>query len=56
MCLANIVQKVKSGVVNIIHTVNGERVSSGTGFMVEGLLVTNYHVAYTPPQKFSCCY
>lgn len=50
MCLANIVQKVKSGVVNIIHTVNGERVASGTGFMVEGLLVTNYHVAYSPPR------
>ena len=29
--------------------VDGNRVFSGTGFMVEGLLVTNYHVAYTPP-------
>lgn len=29
--------------------VDGNRVSSGTGFIVEGLLVTNYHVAYTPP-------
>ena len=29
--------------------VDGNRVSSGTGFRVERLLVTNYHVAYTPP-------
>ena len=50
MSLADIVEEVKSGVVHIIHTVNRERVSSGTGFMVEGLLVTNYHVAYTPPR------
>jgi len=49
MSFADIVKEVKSGVVHIIHTVNGERVSSGTGFMVEELLVTNYHVAYTPP-------
>ncbi len=49
ICFADIVEKVKSGVVRIIHKVNGERVSSRTGFMIEGLLVTNYHVAYTPP-------
>ncbi len=52
MSLADILQKLQSGVVHIIHTVNEERVSSGTGFMVEGLLVTNYHVAYTPPTDY----
>ena len=51
MCLTNIVETVKSGVVHIIHTVDGKRVASGTGFMVEGLLVTNYHVAYSPPRN-----
>ncbi|NES03312.1 MAG: trypsin-like peptidase domain-containing protein [Okeania sp. SIO2F4] len=49
MSLVDIVEKVKSGVVHIIHTINEARVSSGTGFMVEGLLVTNYHVACIPP-------
>ena len=51
MSLADIVEKVKSGVVHIVHTVDGTRQASGTGFMVEGYLVTNYHVAYSPPKE-----
>ncbi|MEB3342828.1 hypothetical protein [Okeania sp.] len=49
MSVVYILEEVKSGFVHIINTVNGERVSSETGFMVAGLLVTNYHVAYSPP-------
>jgi S1-C subfamily serine protease len=47
--ISDIVEEVRSGVVHIVHTVNGERKASGTGFMVNGYLVTNYHVAYQAP-------
>lgn len=48
--IADLVEKVKSGVVHIVHTINGERAASGTGFMVNGYLVTNYHVAHQAPR------
>ncbi|MEG4087905.1 serine protease [Microcoleus sp. Pol12B4] len=48
--ISDIVEQVKSGVVHIIHTVDGQRAASGTGFMVNGYLVTNYHVAYQAPR------
>jgi S1-C subfamily serine protease len=48
---SDIVEEVKSGVVHIVHTVNGQRAGSGTGFMVNGYLVTNYHVAYQAPRN-----
>lgn len=51
MSLADIVEKVKSGVIHIVHTVNGRREASGTGFMLEGYLVTNYHVAHSSPEE-----
>jgi S1-C subfamily serine protease len=49
MSISDIVEEVKSGVVHIVHIVDGQRVSSGTGFMVKGYLVTNYHVIYQAP-------
>lgn len=49
--IADIVQEVKSGVVHIVHIVEGKRVSSGTGFMVNGYLVTNFHVIYSSPKN-----
>lgn len=48
--IPDIIEKVKSGIIHIIHIKNNKRVSSGTGFMVNGYLVTNYHVIYDPPQ------
>ena len=51
MSIADIVETVKSGVVHIVHTVNGQYAASGTGFMVNGYLVTNYHVAYQAPRN-----
>jgi hypothetical protein len=42
--IPDIIEKVKSGIIHIVHVVDGKRVSSGTGFMVNGYLVTNYHV------------
>lgn len=47
--ISDIVEQVKSGVVHIIHTIDGQRAASGTGFMVNGYLVTNYHVAHNTP-------
>ncbi|MBD2666957.1 hypothetical protein B6N60_03452 [Richelia sinica FACHB-800] len=50
--IADIVEKVQSGIIHIIHiNFDGERVSSGTGFMVNGYLVTNYHVVYQAPKE-----
>jgi S1-C subfamily serine protease len=49
MSISDIVEEVKSGVVHIVHTVNGQREGSGTGFMVDGYLVTNFHVIYPHP-------
>lgn len=48
MILSQIVDIVRSGVVHINYTKNGERVCSGSGFMVNGFLVTNYHVFLVP--------
>ncbi len=42
--IPDIIEEVKSGIIHIVHVVDGKRVSSGTGFMVNGYLVTNYHV------------
>jgi S1-C subfamily serine protease len=49
--ISDIVEEVKSGVIHIVHTVDGQRAASGTGFMVNGYLVTNYHVAYQAPSN-----
>jgi len=52
MSLADIVKKVQSGVVHIIHATQDpttdklKRSGSGTGFIVKGHLVTNYHVIH----------
>lgn len=57
MSLADIVKKVQSGVVHIIHTTRNaetsqlERAASGTGFIVKGYLVTNYHVIHQCPEN-----
>lgn len=48
MNLSEIVDTVRSGVVHIIYKKNGERLGSGTGFMVNGFLVTNDHVCSGP--------
>jgi len=50
MSIADIVETVKSGVVHIVHTVNGQRAASGTGFIVDGYLVTNHHVVFQAPE------
>jgi V8-like Glu-specific endopeptidase len=51
--IPDIIQEVKSGIIHIVHVVDRvdekgekhrERVSSGTGFMFNGCLVTNHHV------------
>ncbi len=49
MNLSEIVDTVRSGVVHINYMKDQERVGSGTGFMVDGFLVTNYHV-YSGPK------
>jgi len=49
--ISDIVEEVKSGVIHIVHTVDGQRKASGTGFMVNGRLVTNYHVIYPAPDN-----
>ncbi|QEI44242.1 hypothetical protein BMF77_pc00084 (plasmid) [Dolichospermum sp. UHCC 0315A] len=48
--IPDIIEEVKSGIIHIVHVVDGKRVSSGTGFMVNGYLVTNYHVIYDAPK------
>jgi hypothetical protein len=48
--IPDIIEEVKSGIIHIVHVVDGKRVSSGTGFMVNGYLVTNYHVIYGGPK------
>ena len=40
--------KVCSGVVHLNFLRGGRRISAGTGFMLNSLLVTNNHVAYCP--------
>ncbi|WP_066423773.1 hypothetical protein [Anabaena sp. 4-3] len=49
--IPDIIAEVKSGIIHIVHVVDGRRVSSGTGFMVHGCLVTNYHVMYQAPKE-----
>lgn len=58
--IPDIIKEVQSGIIHIVHVVDRvdekgerhrERVSSGTGFMVNGCLVTNYHVIYEPPKN-----
>lgn len=49
--ISDIVEEVKSGVIHIVHTVDGQREASGTGFMVDGYLVTNYHVIDPAPKN-----
>lgn len=57
MNLADIVKEVQSGVVHIIHATKNaetselERAASGTGFIVKGRLVTNYHVIHQCPEN-----
>ena len=48
--IPDIIEEVKSGIIHIVHVVDGKRVSSGTGFMVNGYLVTNHHVIDDAPQ------
>jgi len=49
--ISDIVEEVKSGVIHIVYTVDGKRVGSGTGFMANGYLVTNFHVACKAPSN-----
>lgn len=42
--LADIVARVRSGVVHLNFFRNGQRIAAGTGFMLRGYLVTNNHV------------
>jgi len=51
ICIPDIIDEVKSGIIHIVHLVDGKRVSSGTGFMVNGYLVTNYHVISRAPNE-----
>lgn len=44
MSLANLVDEIRSGVVNIVYMKDGIKLGSGSGFMVNGYLVTNHHV------------
>ncbi|BAQ63216.1 hypothetical protein GM3708_3622 (plasmid) [Geminocystis sp. NIES-3708] len=44
--IPDIIDEVKSGIIQIVHEKNGVQLSSGTGFMANGYLVTNYHVIY----------
>jgi hypothetical protein len=49
MSLADVVARVRSGVVHIEYRIGAERVGSGTGFMARQHLVTNNHVFLGPP-------
>lgn len=42
--MADLVAKVRSGVIHIEYSTNEERVASGTGFMCRNRLITNNHV------------
>jgi len=48
MSLADVVARVRSGVVHIEYSMGAERVASGTGFMAKHHLVTNHHVFSGP--------
>ena len=45
---ADLVEMVKSSIVHIVYVKNKKKVGSGTGFMLDGYLVTNNHVVQTP--------
>lgn len=46
--IADIVAHVRSGVVHLNFLCNGQRISAGTGFILQGFLVTNNHVYACP--------
>lgn len=47
--IPDIIDEVKSGIIQIVHEKNGSQISCGTGFMANGYLVTNFHAIYDPP-------
>jgi S1-C subfamily serine protease len=49
MSLSYLFDQVRSGVIHIIFVQGGNRIASGSGFMVNGHLVTNNHVFRGPP-------
>jgi len=49
MSISELFDRVSSGVIHIIFVQGAERVASGSGFMVNGHLVTNNHVFRGPP-------
>jgi|AntRauTorcE11897_2_1112592.scaffolds.fasta_scaffold00645_5 S1-C subfamily serine protease len=48
MSLNPLVEEVKSGVVHIVYVKNQKKIGSGSGFILNGYLVTNNHVIQTP--------
>lgn len=42
--IENLIQEVSSGIVHLVFLENSERVSSGSGFLCGGRLITNSHV------------
>jgi S1-C subfamily serine protease len=48
MDIPKLVETVRSGVIHIEFHVGGNRVASGSGFMVKGHLITNHHVFLGP--------
>lgn len=48
MNLPSLIEKVKSSIVHIVYVKDKKKVGSGTGFMLDRYLVTNYHVVDMP--------
>jgi S1-C subfamily serine protease len=46
--IPRLIEKIRSGVIHIEFHVGSERVASGSGFMANGLLITNHHVFLGP--------
>ena len=48
MNIPDLVDKVQSSIVHIVYVKDKKKVGSGTGFLLDGYLVTNNHVIQTP--------
>lgn len=48
MNTADLVEKIKPSIVHIVYVKDKKKLGSGTGFMLNGYLVTNNHVVRTP--------
>lgn len=48
MSIPQLIERVRSGVIHIEFHIGNNRVASGSGFMTQGLLITNHHVFLGP--------